>query len=98
VPTLSEAVLVSTCNRTELYAALDPADERRVPDWLSRHRPIAPDELARMAYTYWDADAARHLIRVASGLDSQVLGEPQILGQVKTAYDIARRHGTWVRS
>jgi glutamyl-tRNA reductase len=94
IPTLSEAVLVSTCNRTELYAALDPADERRVPEWLSRHRPIAPDELARMAYTYWDADAARHLIRVASGLDSQVLGEPQILGQVKTAYDIARRHGT----
>jgi glutamyl-tRNA reductase len=47
-----------------------------------------------MAYTYWDADAARHLIRVASGLDSQVLGEPQILGQVKTAYDIARSAGT----
>jgi glutamyl-tRNA reductase len=47
-----------------------------------------------MAYTYWDADAARHLIRVASGLDSQVLGEPQILGQVKTAYDIARAAGT----
>ncbi|NBC22847.1 MAG: glutamyl-tRNA reductase [Gammaproteobacteria bacterium] len=94
VPTLSEAAIVSTCNRTELYAALDPADEGRIPAWLSSYRKIAPDELASMAYTYWDADAARHLIRVASGLDSQVLGEPQILGQVKTAYDIARSAGT----
>lgn len=94
VPTLSEAVIVSTCNRTELYAALDPADEGLIPVWLSRHRAVATDELSSMAYTYWDADAARHLIRVASGLDSQVLGEPQILGQVKTAYQIARSAGT----
>lgn len=94
VPTLSEAVLVSTCNRTEIYASLDPAEEGRIPLWLSRYRPVEPQELASMAYTYWDADAARHLIRVASGLDSQVLGEPQILGQVKTAYDIARSAGT----
>jgi glutamyl-tRNA reductase len=94
VPTLSEAVIVSTCNRTELYAAIDPVDEALIPIWLSRYRAVAPDELASMAYTYWDADAARHLIRVASGLDSQVLGEPQILGQVKTAYEIARSAGT----
>lgn len=94
VPTLSEAAIVSTCNRTELYAALDPADEALISAWLSSYRPVAADELASMAYTYWDADAARHLIRVASGLDSQVLGEPQILGQVKTAYDIARSAGT----
>ncbi|MEZ5560859.1 MAG: glutamyl-tRNA reductase [Pseudomonadales bacterium] len=94
VPSLSEAVLVSTCNRTELYAAMDPADELLVPAWLARSRDIMESELASMAYTYWDADAARHLIRVASGLDSQVLGEPQILGQVKTAYDLARRAGT----
>lgn len=94
VPTLSEAAIVSTCNRTEVYAAMDPADERRVPEWLARYRAVQPDELASMAYTYWDADAARHLIRVASGLDSQVLGEPQILGQVKTAYEIARAAGT----
>lgn len=94
VPTLSEAVIVSTCNRTELYAALDPAAEPHVPQWLTRCRPVQPQELASMAYTYWDGDAARHLIRVASGLDSQVLGEPQILGQVKTAYEIARAAGT----
>ncbi len=94
VPSLSEAVIVSTCNRTEVYAALDPAEEAFVPQWLASYRPVDPEELASMAYTYWDADAARHLIRVASGLDSQVLGEPQILGQVKTAYDIARSTGT----
>lgn len=94
VPTLSEAAIVSTCNRTELYAALDPADEGLIPAWLSAYRAVESSELASMAYTYWDADAARHAIRVASGLDSQVLGEPQILGQVKTAYDIARSAGT----
>jgi len=94
VPTLSEAVIVSTCNRTEVYAALDPAEEHLVGAWFSRHRPIAPAELARIAYTYWDGDAVRHLIRVAAGLDSQVLGEPQILGQIKTAYDVARHAGT----
>jgi glutamyl-tRNA reductase len=94
VPSLSEAVIVSTCNRTELYASLDPSEETLIPAWFSRYRPVAETELASMAYTYWDADAARHLIRVASGLDSQILGEPQILGQVKTAYELARRAGT----
>jgi glutamyl-tRNA reductase len=94
VPTLSEAVIVSTCNRTELYAAVDPADEHLVGAWFARHRPIAAAELARIAYSYWDADAVRHLIRVAAGLDSQVLGEPQILGQIKSAYDTARQAGT----
>jgi len=94
VPTLSEAVIVSTCNRTELYAALDPAEMSQVSAWFTRHRPIGSAELARIAYTYWDAEAVRHLIRVAAGLDSQVLGEPQILGQIKTAYDVARNAGT----
>lgn len=94
VPSLAEAAIVSTCNRTELYVALDPSEEALIPAWLARHRAIEPGELSSMAYTYWDADAARHLIRVASGLDSQILGEPQILGQVKTAYDIARAAGT----
>ncbi|MEQ9003692.1 MAG: glutamyl-tRNA reductase [Pseudomonadales bacterium] len=93
VPTLSEAVIVSTCNRTELYAALDPAEESLIPEWMARYRAVSTDELTSLAYTYWDADAARHLIRVASGLDSQVLGEPQILGQVKAAYELARSAG-----
>ena len=93
IPSLSEAAILSTCNRTELYCALDPHDENRVHDWLARSRPVTLDELAVAGYRYWDQDAARHLIRVASGLDSQILGEPQIMGQVKTAYDIARSAG-----
>ena len=94
IPSVSEAAIISTCNRTELYLALDPAHEREVSNWLAevRHVPIA--ELENVAYSHWDVDAARHLIRVASGLDSQVLGEPQIMGQVKSAYDLARQAGT----
>jgi len=93
IPSLSEVAILSTCNRTELYCALDPADENRVHTWLAHSRPVTLDELAGAGYRHWDQDAARHLIRVASGLDSQILGEPQILGQVKTAYEIARSEG-----
>ncbi|MFB3106986.1 MAG: glutamyl-tRNA reductase, partial [Pseudomonadales bacterium] len=94
IASLSEAAILSTCNRTELYLCLDPIDEPQVTRWLSTYREIAESELESMAYSYWDQDAARHLIRVAAGLDSQVLGEPQIMGQVKTAYDLARSAGT----
>ena len=94
IPSVSEAAIISTCNRTELYLAMDPNYERGVIEWLSGARSIAPQELEAVAYSHWDQDAARHLIRVASGLDSQVLGEPQIMGQVKSAYDLARTTGT----
>lgn len=94
VPSVSEAAIISTCNRTELYLALDPAHEREVSNWLADVRHVSIAELDNVAYSHWDVDAARHLIRVASGLDSQVLGEPQIMGQVKSAYDLARQAGT----
>jgi len=94
IPSVSEAAIISTCNRTELYLAMDPNEERGVVRWLAEAREIAPQELDAVAYRHWDQNAARHLIRVASGLDSQVLGEPQIMGQVKTAYDLARSVGT----
>ena len=94
IPSVSEAAIISTCNRTELYLAMDPNEEQGVVDWLADARAIQPAELESVAYSHWDQDAARHLIRVASGLDSQVLGEPQIMGQVKTAYDLARTVGT----
>jgi glutamyl-tRNA reductase len=94
VPSLQEASLISTCNRTELYAVLDTEAAGHVADWFTRHRPIEADELSTVASLQWDDDAVRHLIRVAAGLDSQVLGEPQILGQVKTAWESARRAGT----
>jgi len=89
-----EAAIISTCNRTELYCALHPDAEADLAAWLSAHRSVAAEELDDAAYKHWDQDAAKHQIRVASGLDSQVLGEPQIMGQVKAAYDIARASGT----
>ena len=93
IPSVSEAAIISTCNRTELVLAIDPAQETSVPQWLAGYRPVGIGELTSMAYSHWDQEAAQHLIRVAAGLDSQVLGEPQILGQVKTAYDTARSAG-----
>ena len=94
VSSVSEVAILSTCNRTELYCVLDPQQSPDVSRWLSRHRPIEAAELSSLTYQHWDKDAARHLIRVAAGLDSQVLGEPQILGQVRAAIQTAREAGT----
>ena len=91
---VAEAAILSTCNRTEIYCALDEADQEPVAQWLAANRAVDADELTGAAYALWDRDAAHHLMRVAAGLDSQVLGEPQIMGQVKAAYDLARASGT----
>ena len=90
LPQISEAAVLSTCNRTELYCVTDAAGEQAVLNWLGRFHNLRVDELTRCAYHYLDNDAARHLMRVAVGLDSMVLGEPQILGQLKDAYQQAR--------
>lgn len=89
-----EAALLSTCNRTELYCNMDPQDTEQVVDWLQEYRHLGPRSLKPYLYTFPEHDAVRHILRVASGLDSMVLGEPQILGQMKTAYSLARRAGT----
>jgi glutamyl-tRNA reductase len=95
---LPEAALVSTCNRTELYVAADqaPAQElvRPTLDWLAAHAGIQGVELQPHAYVMEDTAAARHAFRVAAGLDSMVLGEPQILGQMKQAVREADAAGT----
>ena len=93
VPGVTEAAILSTCNRTELYCAIEPEREPALAEWLATHRAVPVDELQSAIYRYWDQDAASHLIRVAAGLDSQVLGEPQIMGQVKSAYELARNLG-----
>jgi len=92
LPQVHEVALLSTCNRTELYAFTDD-DGRALADWLATHPDDASD-LHAYLYTHHDADAVRHLFRVATGLDSLVLGEPQILGQVKEAWVAARGAGT----
>jgi glutamyl-tRNA reductase len=93
LPAVSEVAILSTCNRTELYCATEVGNDQ-ITQWLARERQIAEADLRSITYQHWDQDAARHLIRVASGLDSQVLGEPQILGQMKTAVQTARDAGT----
>lgn len=87
-PALGEVVLLSTCNRTEVYATCQTleAGHDAMAQFLATARSVAPDDLKAHVYTRAEADAARHLFRVASGLDSLVVGEPQILGQVKQAY------------
>ena len=100
LPQVQEVALLSTCNRTELYAVTSD-DGVALADWLALHPdhggdPGAAPGQALDAYLYRhrDADAVRHLFRVATGLDSLVLGEPQILGQVKDAWATARGVGS----
>lgn len=88
-----EAAMLSTCNRTEIYAQIDSGVENQLIDWLSRQHGLSADSLQTYLYLHHDAEAVRHLFRVAAGLDSLILGEPQILGQVKTAWQAARDAG-----
>lgn len=90
LPIVNESVIVSTCNRTEIYCHLEVNSEHTLSQWLSRYHGMSEDALLPYIYQHNDEEAARHLFRVASGLDSMVLGEPQILGQLKTSYDQAR--------
>ena len=88
-----EAAILSTCNRTELYCRLRNDDGRRVLEWLGDYHALPVADLQPYLYQYADQRAVRHILRVASGLDSLVLGEPQILGQVKAAYQAANSAG-----
>ncbi|CAM4125389.1 glutamyl-tRNA reductase [Acinetobacter pragensis] len=85
---LNDMVVVSTCNRTEVYAMSENAD--MVLNWLAQANQIDVKQLSNHVYRYENAQAVTHLMRVASGLDSLMLGEPQILGQVKTALSLAK--------
>jgi glutamyl-tRNA reductase len=88
---LSDVVILSTCNRTELYALTDQPE--RLSEWLSVSHGVSPAVLMPHVYQHHDEAALTHLMRVASGLDSMMLGEPQILGQVKMAFQYARDAG-----
>ena len=89
-----EAAILSTCNRSELYLEQDQLQADDVLRWLADYHRLNIDDLRACAYVHSDNDAVRHMMRVASGLDSMVLGEPQILGQMKSAYAVAREAGT----
>jgi len=90
----SEVAIVSTCNRTELYVGAQPGLVSPAVDWLADVGGVASQTLRQHAYVLEGGAAARHAFRVASGLDSMVLGEPQILGQMKQAVREAETAGT----
>jgi glutamyl-tRNA reductase len=89
-PGVEEALILSTCNRTQLYLSVVEGAEHVPQEWLNRHHRLTPGKLDEFLYRHDEDDAVRHMFRVATGLDSMVLGEPQILGQVKDAYQQAR--------
>lgn len=89
----TEATILSTCNRTELYCGLDQVDSERAIAWFSSNYPLPVSDIRPYLYRHSDAAAVKHAFRVAAGLDSMVLGEPQILGQMKDAFATAHKAG-----
>ena len=87
-----EAAILSTCNRTELYCVAEKGAGEELISWLGRYRHLPLVEVTGSVYEHWNELCVKHAVRVASGLDSMVLGEPQILGQMKSAFTIAQTH------
>jgi glutamyl-tRNA reductase len=90
---LAEVTILSTCNRTEIYASSE-SEPDALFKWLVEHTAISAADLEQCYYCYRNEEAVRHMMKVAGGLDSLVLGEPQILGQMKSAFAVARDAGT----
>jgi glutamyl-tRNA reductase len=95
-PGMIEGMILSTCNRVEVAVTADDKSDAEgvVQKFLAEARSVEPDWVSPYLYNYNDRDAIRHLFRVASSLDSMVVGEPQILGQLKNAYALAKEHGS----
>ncbi|MEO0367782.1 MAG: glutamyl-tRNA reductase [Pseudomonadota bacterium] len=91
---VSEATILSTCNRTEIYCQVDQIDSDWITHWLCDFKGIDKQDMSPYLFSYPDQLAVSHAFRVAAGLDSMVLGEPQILGQMKTAFAEAHRQGS----
>src|SRR5262245_19448661 len=89
---IKEAMILSTCNRVEVVA--ESPDDRRIREFFCEFHHVPDDVIAKHLYSFRNADAIRHVFRVAASLDSMMVGEPQILGQVKEAYRIATDAGT----
>jgi glutamyl-tRNA reductase len=91
---IEEAAILSTCNRTEFYCGSSSLDKEALLQWICNTQQLEPDVFRSYIYTHLEQATIRHMFRVASGLDSMVLGEPQILGQMKMAYQAATEAGT----
>jgi glutamyl-tRNA reductase len=94
VQDIHEAAILSTCNRTELYCNAASSHQDILVNWIATNKNIDPINLQPYLYSHTDRSVCRHMFRVACGLDSMILGEPQILGQMKTAYQAAYDAGT----
>ncbi len=88
---VEECFIVSTCNRTEIYCSIESENSENIRHWLTNEKPVGNEELLNCSYEYWDSDMVSHLSRVACGLDSMALGEPQIMGQVKKSIETANQ-------
>lgn len=93
-PGFCEGMILSTCNRVEIALTWEDSAAVSVDSFLADTRNVARDFVTPHLYHFEDSDAIRHLFRVAASLDSMVVGEPQILGQLKNAYTVAKEHGT----
>jgi glutamyl-tRNA reductase len=91
---VEEAAIISTCNRTELYCAMSKDADQSIIDWFSSYHGLESSTIKSHLYTYDHNETIRHAMSVTCGLDSMVLGEPQIAGQMKEAYSMARQQGT----
>ncbi|MDO4642951.1 MAG: glutamyl-tRNA reductase [Cardiobacteriaceae bacterium] len=89
---ITEVALLSTCNRSEIYAV--GSNSATIANWFTTYKQLDPAIMAQMSFSYQDSEAIRHVYRVASGMDSLILGEPQILGQIKQAYHLGKKAGT----
>ena len=89
LPEVAESAIVSTCNRTELMTVAGEADDARLLEWWRRERQLPEGLLEKYRYAHRDHGSILHSLRVASGLDSMIVGEPQILGQMKHSYAVA---------
>lgn len=90
---IEEATILSTCNRTEIYCQVPNSNIDTVSNWLCDFHELKKSDVTPYLYSFPGQDAVRHAFRVASGLDSMVIGEPQILGQMKTAFATAHKNG-----
>ena len=94
---LTQALVASTCDRVEILTLDEDSDqaENAIVNCLAERGGISDAELSGQLYRHWDEGAVRHIFNVASSLDSQVIGEPQVLGQIKAAHRIARENGNY---
>jgi glutamyl-tRNA reductase len=88
---LNEIAILSTCNRTEIYCSANTADAQQILAWISQYKSLSIAEIEQSMYLHSELDAVQHMMRVACGLDSLVLGEPQILGQLKSSFAVSQK-------